>query len=696
MAKWRQGLALGLFMVAAAAAFGAAVVTGLDILAAHRAARAEIHAVQERETLRAAAEIARALAAVEAAAEDLAGELALLPAGEKPVTDALRRTLIRHPDVASLTAAFAPFALDPERRLAGPMVRRGEDGLEIERIERGSDYMEGSSGWYDAARLHGRHWAGLRFEESSGRWVVDFALRATHGPQGAEVVVRSSFLLDRLRDIVALLELGHHGYGFLLEAEGRPLVPPGIRLADEGRTAELYTAARTAGALDGGHSIPGSSGRSDARLRVAEIAPMGWILATVYDLGDVPLDFDWMRQAIARFTAFVLLFLCGLGALHLVWRRARRRPVLAAAWGWSALVALAFTISIGVIWQTVLSAPPASTAAGDPVTYRSALDNFQRRMIRSALLERREFPVFVPTGLFVQSVEFVTANNVKLTGYVWQRFGPAEAGASPGVILPEAESVEMEEAYRRPDGAGEVIGWRFEATLRQSFDFSRFPLDREAVWLRLWPQDFAANVLLVPDLDGYITTSPSARSGLEETAFIAGWHAVSTFFEYRPHGYGVGFGLRPAQSELQRPELHFNIEIRRNFLDPLVSHITPVALVLLLIFAMQMTVTRENQQKELLGFNAATIITTCAALFFAVLISHIEARGALAAKAIFYGEYFYLVAYAVILSICVNAILFTQVKPPRLIDYRDNLLPKILYWPVVMGTLYGITLAVFY
>src|SRR5690606_34818109 len=117
---------------------------------------------------------------------------------------------------------------------------------------------------------------------------------------------------------------------------------------------------------------------------------------------------------------------------------------------------------------------------------------------------------------------------------------------------------------------------------------------------------------------------------------------------------------------------------------------------LILIFAMQMTVTRENQRKDLLGFNAATIITTCAALFFAVLISHIEARGALAAKAIFYGEYFYLVAYAVILFVCVNAILFTRPKAPRLLRYRDNLLPKLIYWPVVMGALYGITLAVFY
>ncbi|HEY8351575.1 MAG TPA: hypothetical protein VIK87_03435 [Sphingomonadales bacterium] len=695
MERLRRHAALALFSAVAAAGLVAAAATGLQIFTSIRAARQEIIRVQEAETARAAAQITAALSAVEAAAEDLATELARLPPGEEAVLDALRRTLIRHPDVASLTAAFAPFALDPERRLAAPVARRGPDGVEIERVERAVDYMEGSSGWYDRARDEGRHWAPPRFEESTGQWVIDFALAATHGAHGARLVVRASFLLDRLRDIVTLLELGHHGYGFLLDADGRPLVPPAI-IMGEARTTTLHDAAWAARELGGSRTVPGRADGSAARLRVAEIAPMGWLLATVYDLGDAPVDFDHMRRAVARLTAFALLFLAGLGALHLMLRQGRDKPVLSAAWGWSVLVAITFSLSIGVIWRTVLHAPPAVTAHGDPVTYRSALDHFQRRMIRDALSARRDLPVFLPTGLFVQSVEFVSANNVKLTGYVWQRITPALAHVTPGVILPEAESIEIEEAYRRPEGQGEIIGWRFAATIRQSFDVSRFPLDREAIWLRLWPQDFAGNVVLVPDLDSYVTASPSARAGLERAAFIAGWHAVSTFFEYRPHGYGVGFGLRPAQSELQRPELHFNIEIRRNFLDPLVSHITPVALVLLLIFAMQMTVTRENQQKDLFGFNAATIITTCAALFFAVLISHIEARGALAAKAIFYGEYFYLVTYAVILFTCVNAILFTQARPPRLIDYRDNLLPKILYWPVVMGALYGITLAVFY
>lgn len=241
-----------------------------------------------------------------------------------------------------------------------------------------------------------------------------------------------------------------------------------------------------------------------------------------------------------------------------------------------------------------------------------------------------------------------------------------------------------------------MIGWRVRVTLRQVFSYARFPFDRESVWIRLWPADLEHPAVLVPDFASYKMTNPSALPGLERSLFISGWTPISTFFEYRRNGYTTDFGIDASMSHGGRQELYFNVEIVRNFLDPFVSHITPILLVLLLIFAMQMTVTRQAEQKDLLGFNAATIITTCAALFFAVLISHIEVRGALAAKKIFYGEYFYLITYGVILAACINAILFTYDSSLRWVQYRDNLLPKILYWPVVMTAMYAVTFSTFY
>ena len=48
----------------------------------------------------------------------------------------------------------------------------------------------------------------------------------------------------------------------------------------------------------------------------------------------------------------------------------------------------------------------------------------------------------------------------------------------------------ISEEYRRRQGSEEVIGWYFDVTVRQAFDYSKYPLDTQDVWLRLWHKDF--------------------------------------------------------------------------------------------------------------------------------------------------------------------------------------------------------------
>jgi hypothetical protein len=43
----------------------------------------------------------------------------------------------------------------------------------------------------------------------------------------------------------------------------------------------------------------------------------------------------------------------------------------------------------------------------------------------------------VMTGVFIQSIEFADANDVNLTGYVWQRFYKTDPKGPPGVVFPE-------------------------------------------------------------------------------------------------------------------------------------------------------------------------------------------------------------------------------------------------------------------
>ncbi|MDA5192493.1 cache domain-containing protein [Govanella unica] len=655
-------------------------------------ARSQLIQEQDRVSDAANNKIAGIMAEVEAVARLAARDVAALQSHKADTEHVIGRLIARYPEITAIGVAFEPFAFDPDYRLAGPLVLREAGGFRQGRIEVDYDYTAPTVSWYHEALRQGQVWDSPRTDPANGETYVDFAL-SVQLMGGQRAVVRVTYPLSRIASVVTHLDLGHHGYGALLAKDGRILVSPGLD-DQTGGEAKSYARGDNANFLS---QITGYK----SRLATRSIRGPGWTLVTVHSWQDLQLDFSARYRRILLLTMLAVVLPILLGGAHIAHRahlvstEQEGNAVVRQAWRWSSLVALGFVLAIAAIWALTLETKGSVRTHGQMIAGLGALDSFERRVLRQALKEERQLPVFIPTGVFLQSIEFLSANNLVLTGYVWQRY-PKGSTLVRGVTLPEAEEVDMTEVFRQYRGQDEVIGWRIRATVRQAFSYERFPFDREAIWLRFWPADIVHSVVLVPDFSAYRMTNPSALPGLERTLFISGWSAIKSFFEYRQNGYNSDFGIDAAMSHGGQQELYFNVEIVRNFLDPFVSHITPILLVLLLIFAMQMTVTRHAGQKELLGFNAATIITTCAALFFAVLISHIEVRGAISATKIFYGEYFYLITYAVILAACINAILFTYDTSLRWVQYRDNLLAKILYWPTVMAAMYLVTFVIFY
>lgn len=634
---------------------------------------AEIRTAQEHENVNATAAQAldQILDDMRRVAAEAAEALSHIEEPSRSVVPLITEILARSPEVISIGVAFAPFDYDRVHRLAAPEVLRQMTGDIIhQRIEAEYDYTASTVHWYQQALKEGTCWEKPHLNERNT--VINFAQRVTL-KSGQVAVVRVSSSLQRVIEIVTHLDLGPHGYGVLKDGAGTYIVPPA--LTREGQDENLSDVGNV------------------TLTRVIE-GP-NWVFQTFRSWRDHDLDYTDRHQRILWVIYLLVSIPIFIAAAHLTERRETH-----LAWVWSSAIAVCLMVGIVVIWSLALNGVShmrggMGRETNTVVASRGALDGFKLKVLSHSLEKGEDLPLFVKTGVFIQSVEFLTANNLQVTGYVWQRV-PKESLIAPGIIFPEAEEVELEETIRRDQGRETVIVWRLKAVMRQSFSYVKFPFDRESVWLRMWSADFEKPVVLVPDFNAYSVTNPIALPGLERTLFISGWSAIRSYFEYRHNSYNSTLGAATSFTSSGRPELYFNVDIVRNFLDPFVSQITPILLVLLLIFAMQMTVTRRAEQKDLLGFNAATIITTCAALFFAVLISHIETRSALAAKRIFYGEYFYLVTYAVILAACINAILFTHDKSLPWVQFKDNLLSRILYWPIVMAAMFGITFVTFY
>lgn len=95
----------------------------------------------------------------------------------------------------------------------------------------------------------------------------------------------------------------------------------------------------------------------------------------------------------------------------------------------------------------------------------------------------------IPTGVFIRTTEFERTENVRKSGYIWQKYADGlPEGLSRGFVLPDAVEQRIQEAYRRRVGDVETIGWYFEVETRATFNYTRFPFDIKDPWVRITPR----------------------------------------------------------------------------------------------------------------------------------------------------------------------------------------------------------------
>ena len=311
----------------------------------------------------------------------------------------------------------------------------------------------------------------------------------------------------------------------------------------------------------------------------------------------------------------------------------------------------------------------------------------------------------IKTGIFIQSLQFFNSMEVNISGYIWQRYqNNVHDDIKPGkdevgFIFPEqvnTGSIDPREVYRVSSGDEEVIGWYFEATLRQPFDYSVYPFDHKTVWVRMWAKDFSKNVILVPDYKAYEATGLEDIFGIEKSIVLGTWIRENTYFDYHTSNYDTNFGLDNYVGQSNFPELQYNFVVKRKFKNAFIVYLLPLFLVAALLFAALLTVSDNKSHAHKLGFSVAGFIGTSSGLFFVVMLAHIQLREQFAGASIVYIELFYIFMYGLLVLATANTFLFSiQASGLRnIILYKDNLIPKVAYWPVVFGSMILITLVV--
>jgi hypothetical protein len=307
-------------------------------------------------------------------------------------------------------------------------------------------------------------------------------------------------------------------------------------------------------------------------------------------------------------------------------------------------------------------------------------------------------PIRVPTGIQITAVSFPDPTSATVNGLVWQRY-PAilPADSARGFWLPQLNSDQffLQEVQRATQGQEETVVWSFGAVLKQNFDPAWFPFDGRRISIRIMPAELNRNVVLVPDLHSYKLLNPLSLPGVSKDVRISNWTLRSSYFSYQTTPLDATLGLPSLAERTNTPILSFNVETQRVFIGPFVAYLLPGIVGAAITFAFLMSDREVGDSQDLVA-----ALSYAAALFFVIVLGvivlgHTALRESIAAVRITYLEYLYVLLYALLLLVVVDAFLVVRRPGAVLIQYRNNLIPKVLYWPAAAVVLLLATLGTF-
>ncbi len=664
--------------------------------AEHQRARAE--------AVRAAAvintELTRLPRVVDAVAADLSAGRLL----RAQIPDRMRTAMDTLPQMFGIGLAYTPYAFDPNLRLYAPYVRRQGDGLEPIELDSIYDYTQAGQEWYEAGLKNGATWSEPGITGAHSSVVVEYSAPFTEGPPSAGArppagVVHGAMSLLEIDDLIKSLDLGDFGYGFLVSKKGFVVSHPYAAEIMRAETVKDVTtispreaaAKRMLEAVRSGHTSEVEDAidlvTGGASLILTEPVPStGWTVGVVF-LKQAAAQEQAVRRVEMRLTVAVVATAVFLLVTIMLWRyNGTIKPLWAGVIAGNAIL----MVGIGVLWFQGYASPPVSAASSTAFVNGASVRKFTTDATRASLKRNGALPIFVPTGVLLETLEVLGPNNILVTGYVWQKYASnIPASVKRGFVLPEASDRTITESYRRMTEDAEVIGWRFKATIRQSFDYAKYPLDQQRFRLRLRHEDFANPAILIPDLESYAIIHPLAKLGLEKNFTLPGWAIERTEFRQEAAERTTSFGLSSTDHDDQT-ELAFNLVLNRLILEPVLASLLPVAVSGFMGFALLLLV------KESTRVNVVQLLSAYSALFFVVILSELDLRRRVSSSSMMYIEYFYFVLYGAILTVALITITNAYTGHFPRVERREHLFPKLLFWPVIFATLFVVTLVIFY
>lgn len=693
------------FTVLAVVALGATVYFFIVYADIRNSREAELEEKIKAETGRSARQIVATLAQL----SDTIDEIARLASAQPSLVEDKRQFVERYFEAyrdTLFTLAIAPVPAPDDDDVYAPYISRLTGTTEIYRIE---DYDEIDPerptrfNWYLRPLKEGPVWTEPYREDENSIQMVSYSAPyyANAEMQGRPVgVVPTDVSIAQL--IATLkLQLGDTAFAILLSKKGQTLAHPVAEYAQQALPRQELAKAPNMGFLTDvscDESVNVQHHQADTRDVITgcvTLPKFDWTLITVKEhVKEVNVE-----ERRAFFAFLTALMLSSLFAWTLVTGSFRVEQMNLAFAAGSTLIFVAGIVSVWHFARTTFE----TTLRDDAIPIHSSLDRHAYVQQHESQSKDKNFDetIVIPTGVHLQSIEFRSANNIFITGYIWQKYLASQLDeVSPGFYLPEAVSISIDEAYRRPlekneshptdackTETGCVIGWYVQAEVRQPFNYAEYPFDDQHIWLRLWAKEFYRNILLVPDLESYTVQLPEEKPGLDKQIVLSGWDIVSSQFNMVPHDYDETFGISNYEGVAGWPELYFDVVVQREFISPSITTLLPVLVIASLLFAAVLHIP-EGDVNEMRNSGGA--------LMFTILLAHFALREGLDPKGVVYFEWFYFGLYLFIFLALLIAFWYHGARRTDRTRRLAHVLSVRLYWPVFTALVFVISLFTYY
>jgi hypothetical protein len=104
---------------------------------------------------------------------------------------------------------------------------------------------------------------------------------------------------------------------------------------------------------------------------------------------------------------------------------------------------------------------------------------------------------------------------------------------------------------------------------------------------------------------------------------------------------------------------------------------------------------REDKSRKL-AYTSSFTLGASAGLFFSTLVAHSQLRNTINLDYLIYLDYYYIILYPLILLLVFNSFIVSSNISIKFFQFRDNLLPKLLFWPVVTFFFFALTVVTVY